>query len=659
MSDPTAPNPNAPLVSTENIFGAAIQVGIPNQGDPGNSRCPNDLVARSWPEGKRIDLVWTLPEGITWIIIKRSQTAHSAFLTDQAEVIYNGPAIDHFIDGVPVAETVGKPGELYQAPPDLETGIPNTGVELREDAYYYYTLYMTTGELPVGLLDFGEEAHSCCQVTGLSGIDYLRSTHDENGNSIPGRGEYLYRMIPEETRAEDQRLAELDSRATGYLQDYCRFIQGGINLARMYTKGLEQLGDPDTAPAGLVGRAFDQATILKNWARRFNISPERYILDVAILRRIAQGMIFIYKEKGTCPSIVDFTKLLTLWDSSCSEFGSDLTECNPFFLQTWGGVSRKQQLNFLGSLVTITAGKIELAGGGLTPNEFAAGLIIGPTWDQFAVKDNTASTINLEDETAVMSLEDILSISVVTPVAGSIYDLTVTRTSGGPVEVNDAEYDRLKILDSANTLMTVVSTTSPGTIQVDSPILPVTGVASASRNIIPGATYGDRDVVFVADLRTRCPTFLYDPLKNLDLKGADFDPHDVLFDGGSLFGIPFFPGDVILKISAGVAEFVGKATAVSGNVLTDSAANFGAAGTLSFFSLNPNHNQKGVFKIVGNTATTITVESPTPGVTLESVAREGSEYFILSLENRRKYELLTRLIQLMLPSGNRIFIQFE
>jgi len=650
--NPTGANVHSQQLAA-NVVAAQVQTNYPNQGDPGNGRCPIDLRAVTWPEGKRVDLFWTNPPGVTRIVIKRSRTFHSAFLIDEAEVIYNGPAVEHFIDGVPVPETVGRPGDLFQSPPDLEVGVPNTGVDLLEDTFYYYTVYVTVAPDPIGILDFGLEAKGRCQVTGLSITDYLRTDPDRRG-----RGEYLYHLFSQATRDRDAANAAAEGRTTGYLQDYARFVQGGISLMRGYTKALEQVGDASRAPAGLVGSAFDQATILANWARRFGIIPERRILDVSILRRIAESMILIYKEKGTCPSIVDFTKLLTLWDSTCAEFEGLL--CNPFYLATWDGMSEKDTYSWPSSLVTIQPGSIALPGAVLVQDKYANSLFKSAMGDVFQIAGNTTSVVTFADPAAVPNVEDLLTIGAVVPVAGTIYDLTVTRTQGGPVDLNDQEYDGYQLVDSANSIGDVVATTGgpPSVVRVDSPVLPVVGAAAVAPSYLLGAAFVDRNPQFTFDLRTKCPTFLYEPLKDLDLKGADFDPFDVLFGGGSLLGTPFLPGDIILTIAAGVADAVGTSTSIVGNTLTDTTANFGPINSLSQFGLNPNRNQTALFRVVANTATTLTVSSPAPGVTLESVAKAGSRYFLLNLPNSRKYEILVRLIKLMLPSNTRIFIFF-
>lgn len=656
MSHPYRPNPAQPRIAVENIVGVVLQIGVPLVGDPGKSRCPQDLEAISWPDGRRIDLRWTTPNGVTRVIIERSELAHSAFFGDK-EVIYDGPSTGHFIDGVKVSMTLGGP-EGKQTPPLLEIGVPSTEVQLDENKYYYYTLYMTTKEGPAGSFDFGLEAQSNCQVTGLSIPDYF--SHPERGK---WEGEWLYNLFPDKTREKDQQNAEAFGRERGYFQDFCHFLQGGFNILRGHALALEHLTNVDRMPAGLVGKAFDQATILGAWARRFNIPPERFILDVEILRRITASMIFLYKEKGTCPALVDFTKVLTRWDSTCLEFDSGVGPCNPIYLETWDDDIQELRIVRQASIVTIAAGTITIPGAGFVIDAHQNSLVVGTMWDQLQIASNTADTLQLEDDTAVLRTEDLITIDTVTPVAGTIYDLTVTRTDGGPAELNDSEYDTLRILDSANTLMDVQTTTFPSTVRVDSSVLPVTGASAVAFNFIKGVDFASRDPIIVIRVFTGCPTFLYDPLMDADIKDEFaldvLNPHDVLFSGGSLKGIPFLPGDTILTVAPGVAKFVGTATDVTGNTLTDTDADFGADGSNLFHFLNPNMGQTQVFNIVSNTPTSITVESEIPGITLESLATSGSRYCVLSFKTARFYTMLTRLIKLFEPVTTRIFVFFS
>lgn len=663
MSSIYQPNGAQPRTAVENIVGYVLQIGIPETGDPDNARCPVDLRAVEWPGGKRIDLVWTNPAGITRIVIKRGIIAHSAFLQDDKQVLYDGPPVDHFIDGVKVTETLGDT-QFTQSPPTLEIGVPATGIDLEEDTYYYYTLYMTVKEEPIGIFDFGLEAQSDCQVTGLSILDFVNYVDPKGGRWY---GEYLYKQFSAETRRLDIVAAKAQGQDRGWFQNFCLFAQGGLNVYRGHARAMIRLGDVDQLPAGLVGRAFDQAVILEAWARRFNIPPERFILDPEILRRIAASMIFLYKEKGTCPGLVDFTKVITRWDSVCVGFEDDDTDCNPVYLRTYDGQT-ETFVTRASSLMIITPGFVTVPGAGLTPGIHGNSLLVGSMWDQFKVEDNTIDIVTFEDPTALLRTEDLLTINSVTPVAGDIYELDVTRTDGGPQRLNDGEYTNYSLMDSANTKMTVTgvvgdATPTSSTVTVDSPAgAPVVGDAAAAFDYIPAGSFAARDPIVRLRIYTGCPTFLYDSLMDVSIlpfQTPEFvNPHDILFTGGSLLGIPFVPGDTILTIQSGVAKFVGFVDTVVGNTITDDDANFGPNGSNLFTFLNPNSNQLGLFKVVSNTETSITVESSIPGVTLEDVTAAGNEYYLLDFIDYRFAQILFRLISLFVPVTTRLFVRF-
>lgn len=662
MSSIYQPNGAQPRTAVENIVGYALQIGIPETGDPDNARCPVDLRAVSWPGGKRIDLFWTNPGGITRIVIKRGTIAHSAFLQDDKLVIYDGPPIEHFVDGIKLTETLGD--SMYtQLPPDLEISVPSTAVDLEEDTYYYYTLYMTVKPEPIGIFDFGLEAQSDCQVTGLSILDFTGYEDPKGGRWY---GEYLYRQFSAETRKQDRAIAAAKGQDRGWFQNFCLFVQGALNLYRGHARALRRLGDVDQLPAGLVGRAFDQAVILEAWARRFNIPPERFILDPEILRRIAASMVFLYKEKGTCPGLVDFTKVITRWDSVCVGFSDDDTDCNPVYLKTYDDQT-ETFVTRAASLLISSPGFVTVPGAGLTPDVHMNSLLVDSMWGQYKIDGNTSDTVTFEDPTAEIEIEDMVTVNSVVLVSGTEYTLDVTRTAGGPARLNDGEYTDYKLIDAAGTIMLVTAvvadaTPTSSTVTVDSAVLPVIGAAAAAFDYIDGGSFAGRDPVVRLRIFTGCPTFLYDSLMDatvLPFQTPEYtNPHDILYTGGSLLGIPYIPGDTILTIQAGVAKFVGYADSVVGNTITDNDANFGPNGSNLFTFLNPNSNQFGMFKVVSNTPTSITVEPPVPGVVLEDVAAIGTEYYVLEFIDYRFAQILFRLLELFTPVTTRLFVRF-
>ncbi len=654
--DSDAPNLATPYSSTFNVVGAQLQLSYPNQGDPDNARYPVDLRAISWPEGKRIDLRWTNPSDVTRVVIKRSKVSHSAFINDDSEVIYNGALITHFIDGIPVSATAGAP-DAVQSPATLDAGVPNTGVALLEDQFYYYTVYLTKADDPIGLLDFGPEASSFAQVTGLSLVDYLNSTLDSTGAFIKGRGEWYYNELQtQRTREHDQKRAVEQGRETGWFQNVCRFLQGCVSLQRGLVRGLERAGDPDTCAPGNVGAAVAQAEYLVNWIRTYGIKAPRSVLDVSILRRIASSWAEIRKIKGRCSSLEDWTKVLTKWDATCEH----VNERQTLFLSTWGS-QRRSLFSYQANLITVSAGQVFVSPGGFADGEFNGGIFVGPMRDIFEIERNTTEILFFADDTVLARTEDLLTIDAVASLGGSLYRLDVTRTAGGPANLNDNEYNGMQLVDSNGTLMDVDSVEggSGSTIDVDSGVLPVAGDAAvAPAYLVPGGVFADRVPQFVFQLWTEDPTFIYDPLLDLDLLGEDEDPHDVIYNSGSMFGLPFKPFDITLTIAAGVARATGAVDTVVGNVMTDASADFGPASSLKYFYLNPNRNQKQLFRVIDNTSTSITVESSSD-IQLEDVARPNTRYYLLDFQSGKRLELLNEHLKVVTPYPSRVFVFFD
>lgn len=634
MANTETPNRASALVASANVVGVSLQVGYPWRGDDANARTPVNLRAVAWPDGRRIDLKWTNPAGVARVLIKRSASHHSALVTDATSVLYNGGPIEHFIDGVIVSETYGATA-LAQVPARLDIGVPSSGAELAEDTFYYYTVYLTVADEPVGLLDFGPDARADSQVTGLSITRYFAQPNDSRYS-----GNWMYRMFAGRAVEADQEQARTTGRGIGFFEGFCRFVQAGVDLERGYVKALERVGNPSRAPAGLVGFAADQASILSVWVRRWGLVPERRLLDVSVLRRLAANMQFLVKEKGSLAGLVDFTKVLTTWDATSEAYGAT---CSGLF-GTWDGVVRRSTYSFQASTVTVSAGSVLVPADLWEPGALVGAEFFGPMGDRYNITGNDIGTLTL-DTVETPRVEDLLTISAVVSLGGGLYTLAVSRTAGGPAGLNHNEYAGYQIVTAANSLMDVVSTPSmvdPDVITVESSVLPLAGNAAVAPSYLLGANFAARDPQFLFRVYDGCVSTTWEPRYDETL---DVLPNFRTYGGGSLFGLAASPGDAIVTIAEGVALVVGEATSVSGNVLTDTLADFGEDDSLVNRYLNPNRNQTGVFRIVSNTSTTITTEPmAVGGIQLADVARDGSSYFALDLLAKRRYESLCNLL---------------
>lgn len=627
-----------------------MQLGFPTTGSGSNSLCPIELKATSWPEGRRIDLTWKNPVDSTFVVIKRSPVFHPYLVNDPSELLYVGKPIEHFIDGVIVEETVGHPG-LKQFPSDLDAGVFNTGEPLEENAFYYYTVFITKAPTPIGVLDFGPFARACMQVTGLSGEDIRQSTRAGYFR------EWLYRKSPGNAVVEDQKLAKLQGRDTGFWQDVTRFQQGAISLYRNYINNVHTSAIYDNGCPGYVGVAHDQVATIAKQVQLFGFYIERYVPDLSILRRLASSAVSLISEKGTCKGIEDFIKVLTLWDVTCTVFGA--SNCLTTYLKTWDGQVEKQTLSYLSSTVEISPGLIQFPDSILDPGFFDEGVLIDSMGEKYHILSNQSDQIVLENSTDQIVIEDIIVIESVVALGGLRYRLTLSRTFYGPSDTNSNEYAGYQILDVANTLMDVVGTLPGDPIQVFviSSSIPALGQGVVAPFYIQGGDLESREPQLLLDLYSGCPSFLWDSRRNLDLytEGGDSGPFNTLFSGGLLKGNSLLPGDFVITVKAGVAECIGTITSLFMNTFEDTDA---ALGELSNYLVNPNRNQKGLFPIDGNTEQQITAKAIFDAqISVSDVAKEGSNYFVLSLYNAALYNMVVRVLGLM--TDRRCFIFFE
>lgn len=249
------------------------------------------LRATSYPEGKQINLTWTNPAGVSQMRIYRSTYAFVNFESDPADLIYEGAPVSLLDD-----------------------------TALEEDTFYYYTIqlsYTATAPYSYVTSDSGK-------VTGLSVTDYAAE-----------EGHYVYNLFPRNYRQRDGEPARGDNRYL--LRDYSDFMQASINTYRGWFESLLRVKDPETAPAGRLGEAENQRGILKAHVASMGVTPEE-TWDAGVLRRVASGIVAVYKKKGTCQGYLDLTKVVTTWDSRCISAIDPVCGINRLF-RVWDGES--------------------------------------------------------------------------------------------------------------------------------------------------------------------------------------------------------------------------------------------------------------------------------------------------------------------------------
>lgn len=650
MPDVKNPYVEDPLIG--NIQGKInyIQLGFPNTGNKSNSLCPISLRAVTWPEGRRIDLTWENPSTATYVIIKRSATFHPFLINDSSDILYAGKPINHFIDGKVVDKTLGLPAD-QQSPADLDVPIPRTGEDLDEDKLYYYSVFITKAEEPYGIFDFGPFARPCMQVTGLSIIDIInrqRSIYD---------GEYLYKLSPSNSVSLDLKQAQVDGRETGYWQDIARFHQAMPDELRGFIDQIVSTKVFSDGTPGLIGKATDQLNILNNQVKLFGFPTQTLIPDISILRRLAMNSVSIMSKKGTCKGIEEFIKIVTLWDVTCSIF--DDNECLISYLKTWDGNATESVVAYPFSMISIQNGMVVLSNNDFVEGQFNGGILFDSMGGKYHIESNTNDTLFLEEQ-VLIEKEDLLTITVVVPLGGNRYRLTVTRTSGGPALLNSNEYISYTILDSANTMCEVIlhDKVNPNLIEVLSLVLPIVGAAAVAPYYIQGVNFAARDPQIILRLFTHCPTFIWEPLMNVTLfSESDPGPFNPLFGGGLLKGNSLIPGDLIIIVKQGVADYIGIITNILSNLLIDNNANFEDDSALINYYVNPNRNQRALFTVESNDITNLNLVSPINSISASDIAKAGNNYFILDIVNAQFYNLLNYWIPLL--TDKRFFIFFE
>ncbi len=257
-----------------------------------------NLLAKSWCEGKRIDLTWTNPASATRIRVLRSRNAYATPESEAGTPVY---------DGVPVAS------------------LSDTG--LQENCFYYYTVLLSYS----AAAPYRYVVSSSAQVEGLSIKDYQK-LHEDAG--VP-EGRYVYSLLPRTYRERDADPNRGDDQYL--LRKYCDVLQCAVNLYRGWAEGLEHLKDPDTMPAGRLGEADNQLGILSAYVKELGGSPEKSF-DAGVLRRLVMGIVSVNKKKGTCAGLIEIAKILTTWDTTCSEAIEPVCGINRLFT-LWDGES--------------------------------------------------------------------------------------------------------------------------------------------------------------------------------------------------------------------------------------------------------------------------------------------------------------------------------
>lgn len=152
-------------------------------------------------------------------------------------------------------------------------------LDLEDNKYYYYSLFIYDSDT--------DELSTYGPGTRGFALSYKKW----------GEGDRMYNLFPEETRS-------LDQVTTGDLKRLCDIMGARLDELRSRVFVMEYNRQPVNAPDNL----------LDFFSIGFGFEAERGF-DLNVLRRVGEGIVSIYKRKGTVPGIEDFIKLYTEFDN--------------------------------------------------------------------------------------------------------------------------------------------------------------------------------------------------------------------------------------------------------------------------------------------------------------------------------------------------------
>ncbi len=539
-----------------------------------------DLDARSECGGKAVYLNWTLPEDPTTTQVKivRRLKAWPFDLTDTHDVVYEGAAIEEFVDtGIMepvtdltvsvspgdtllfVSSTVGmSPGDVLRietltGTPLFETrtisfigaavvlteGVTNSypvgarvakSSELQAQTYYYYLVLASVTVSPPYEYDIDDLS----RVFGLS-ID-----------AYSGKQWFVDNTPRHDLALDAKSLA--DGGGGGFLDSWFTIMGCWLNLMRGHINALALTADPDAAP-------FHTLTA-KN--QSLGIEPEGFAYDLDIVRRPLTSLVYVYKRKGTCPGIVETVSMFTKWEASCREFAFNQCQGGAGTLKTWDGNSQLEYGQETAATVVMEVTSAEGAARFYDP---------GQTWSDDLWKDGALRgwigdiaciDTNVDNEVTVLAPRQVTT-------------LTVGESAG---DSSIAVASTIQLIVGMSVQIISTTETSLGSGVYASEIVEVSSVTPG----VPG-TIGIRGTLASA-----------------------------------------YPIDSVLTIGKSILrrEFTGTATVV-GQVLTDTSAVW-VENQWVGYQLLASDNVK--HAVVSNTGTTVTVDGAAPAVGAYSIAKD-------------------------------------
>ena len=436
-----------------------------------------------------------------------------------------------------------------------------------------------------------------------------------------GEGDRLFRQLPTEIQDHDsffgdhlRKLFDVIGNQADYFRTRCHSVSYGRRLDLIDEKLLEFI------------------------LEMFGFQIERG-LDIGISRGLAQGIIDVYKKKGTCQALVDFVKLFTGWDSRCDD-ELDLT------FRTWDP-NTKRNLGFLTGSVPNQAIDANAA---FSTNIWTNGKFVDPEDDPFYnVLGNDATTITFKTKTSPFQRLD--GTGGIGLTATTFQDTTQSWTNG------QWRGHRLYIDSFSTTEYWVIIDNDADTLTLN-PLYTNYGTPSTYQQV-------PLDIVAASVVNFRIEpeyyvqqgrhSLLYDNTVPPGFRGLTKDPAHFLVGGNrSLLTLGQFSDFAVALIIEGVSPFVGRSTNLTSTVLTDDNADFGPVDGLVGQRLNPNLLQASDFEIVANDTTTITVVGD-----MTELAAIGNNYYVIDETDSIKSKRLREVLPEFAPFYTDLFIFFE
>lgn len=225
--------------------------------------------------------------------------------------------------------------------------------DLDDNTYYYYTVLVYN--------TVTSEEQSVFSTNQAFALSY----------KFWNSADLLYNLFPEETRS-------LDQQTSGDLKRLAQVMGNNLDLYRSEIFAMEYNRLPQLAPAN----------ILPHFSQGFGFPAER-ALDLNVLRRIAEGIVSIYKRKGTCQAIQDFVKLFSEFDSLCLE------DFDPSF-KLWDDESR----TLVGTLSDTGTNYAEDNTQSWSANEWVLGSFTDVNYDNlYDIESNDSTTLFFDNKT--------------------------------------------------------------------------------------------------------------------------------------------------------------------------------------------------------------------------------------------------------------------